>query len=198
LIDNLLVLQQLNQGVFMKRHTLLCSALLGSACLAVNAQSMKPGLWEINTHMQSSSGQMEKGMAQMQAQMASMPPEQRKMMMDMMAKQGVNMGAGAPGAMSVKVCLTKEMTERNQMPAQNPGDCKQTVSPRVGNTMTVSFTCTKPPSSGEGQVTFISPEAYTTKMTVNSAMHGKSEQMKMDSSGKWMGADCGSIKPLVR
>ena len=51
-------------------------------------------------------------MAQMQQQMASMTPEQRKMMQDMMGKQGVGIGAGGPCGMSVKVCMTKEMVER--------------------------------------------------------------------------------------
>jgi hypothetical protein len=182
----------------MKHLAFPFSAVLALTCLTAGAQTLKPGLWEISSQMQSSSGQMEKGMAQMQAQMAAMSPEQRKMMQEMMAKHGVGMGSGmgGPGGMNVKVCMTKDMTERNQMPAQGRGDCKQTLSPRVGNTMSMSFTCTNPPSSGEGQVTFISPEAYSTKMTVKTMMQGKPEQMKMDSSGKWLSADCGSIKPL--
>lgn len=174
---------------------------LGLCAAPAAAQTMKPGLWEVTNKMGGEQGaQMAAAQAEMQKQMASMPPEQRKMMQDMMAKQGVGMGAGmgmgGPGGMNVKVCMTKDMTERNQMPAQGRGDCKQTLSPRVGNTMKVSFACTNPPSSGEGQVTFVSPEAYSTKMTVNTMMQGKSEQMKMDSSGKWLSADCGNIKPL--
>jgi hypothetical protein len=42
------------------------------------AENLKPGLWEVTHKMQTSGGQMEQGMAQMQQQMASMPPEQRK------------------------------------------------------------------------------------------------------------------------
>ena len=76
--------------------------------------------------MQTSGGQMEQGMAQMQQQLATMPPEQRKKMEEMMAKQGVKMGLPG-GGMSVKVCMTKEMVERNEMPAQQ-GDCTTTSS----------------------------------------------------------------------
>jgi hypothetical protein len=160
------------------------------------AQNLKPGLWEINNKMQSSSGQMEKAMAESQKQMAAMPPEQRKMMQDMMAKQGLSMGPGAGGNIAVKICMTKEMAERNELPAQQ-GDCKTTNSPRSGNTMKMSFACTQPPSSGEGTVTFVSPEAYTMKMTMKSMMQGKPETMTMDGGGKWLSADCGNIKPLA-
>lgn len=158
------------------------------------AQTLKPGLWEINNKMQSGSGQLEKGMTEMQQQMAAMPPEQRKMMQDMMAKQGVSMSPGAGGAMAMKICMTKEMVERNELPAQH-GDCKTTTSPRAGNSMKMSFVCTQPPSSGEGQVTFVSPEAYTMKMAMKSTVQGKPETMTMDGSGKWLSADCGAVKP---
>ncbi len=172
-------------------------AMLAASVLALNAtaQTMKPGLWEMSSKMQSGSGEMEKAMAEAQKQMASMSPEQRKMMQDMMAKQGVSMGAGAGGAMNIKLCLTKEMIDNNEV-AQPEGDCKTTNSPRSGNTMKVSFVCTKPPSSGEGQVTFSGPEAYSSKMTINTTASGKSEKMTVDGQGKWLSAECGAIKPL--
>lgn len=144
------------------------------------AQSMKPGLWEITQKMQSGTGQMEQSMAQMRQEMANMPPEQRKMIQDMMAKQGVAMGAGDGSAVSVKVCMTREMAERNDVPTQARGDCKTESSPRSGNAMKLKFTCTKPPSSGEGQVSFVSDGAYTMKMTVNTDIQGKPETITMD------------------
>jgi hypothetical protein len=175
-------------------HLLLATALTGSA-LGAAAQAMKPGLWEITNKMSSSSGEMEKAMTEAQKQMASMPPEQRKMMEGMMAKQGAGMSMG-PGGMAVKVCMTQEMVERQEMATQQ-GDCKQTAAPRTGNTMKFSFVCSKPPSSGEGQVTFVSPEAYTMKMAMKSSAKGRTETMNMDASGKYLSSDCGAIKPLV-
>lgn len=175
------------------------AAVLGVLLLAAqiaNAQNLKPGLWEINNKMQSGSGQLEKGMAEMQKQMAAMPPEQRKMMQDMMAKQGVARGAGGPGNILAKICMTQDMIERNELPSQQ-GDCKSSTSPRSGNTMKMAFTCTQPPSSGEGTVTFVSPEAYTMKMVMKSTVQGKPETMTMDGGGKWLSADCGAVKPLA-
>lgn len=176
------------------------TSVLGLLLLAgqpAMAQTMKPGLWEINNKMQSDSGEMEKAMANMEKQMAGMPPEQRKQMQDMMAKQGVAMGPGAGGGMSMKVCMTKEMAERNEMPSQQQGDCKTTHSPRSGNTMKFAYTCTQLPSSGEGLITFVSDTAYTMKMASTTTVKGKAEKMNMDASGKWLSADCGNIKPIA-
>ncbi len=179
----------------MKPRYFLAACIAAFACHA-GAQNLKPGLWEITQRM-GGSPQMDQAMAQMQKQMAAMPPEQRKQMEDMLAKQGVQMGSSGAGGMSVKVCMTKEMVERNEFPAQQQGDCKTTTQQRTGNTMKMAFTCTQPPSSGEGQFTFVSPEAYAMKMAVTTTMRGKAESMTMEGNGKWQGADCGSVKPLA-
>ncbi|NPC58409.1 DUF3617 domain-containing protein [Caenimonas soli] len=172
----------------------LAAALLAAFASTAGAQSMKPGLWEVTQKMQSTGGQSEQGMPQMQEQMANMPPDQRKMVEEMMAKQGVKMGPA--GGMTAKVCMTKEMVEKNELPSQQ-GDCKTTHQSRSGNTMKFATMCVNPPSAGEGQVTFTSPEAYTMKMVVTSKSHGKPEKMNMEGGGKWLGADCGNVKPIV-
>lgn len=179
--------------------------LAGFVCLGlmitpVAAQTMKPGLWEITNKMGGSGdsgAKMAAAMEQMQKQMASMPPEQRKQMEKMMAQQGVNMAPGAGGGMSVRVCITKEMAARNETPAQTSGDCKHEQMQKSGNTTKFKFTCTKPPSSGEGEVTMNSSESYTMKMKVTSQAKGKAEQMTMDAQGKFVSNDCGSVKPIA-
>ena len=69
-------------------RALVAIALTAGSFIAT-AQTMKPGLWEINNKMTTQSGEMEKGMAEMQKQLASMPPEQRKMMEDMIGQSQV-------------------------------------------------------------------------------------------------------------
>lgn len=179
----------------MKLHHVAATLVLSGCAFTAGAQSMKPGLWEIANKM-GGNPELEKSMAEMQKQMASMPPEQRKMMQEMMAKQGVSMDAGAGGAMVMKMCMTKEMVERNQLPTQQQGDCKTTVTSRSANTMKMSFTCAQPPSSGEGEYTFSGDTAYTMKMTMNTTHQGKPMRTTMDAKGKWLGADCGTIKPM--
>jgi hypothetical protein len=88
------------------------------------------------------------------------------------------------------------MVERNDMGAQQ-GDCTQSHTPRSGNTQKFSFTCTKPPSRGEGTVTFVSPGAYTMNLKTWATMKGREEAMDMQASGKWLGADCGTVQPPV-
>ena len=178
-------------------HPLVLVALGASGGLAT-AQSLQPGLWEIQSQMQGASGgRMASGMEQMNQQMAAMSPEQRKMVQDMMAKQGMQMGsAGGGSGMTIKVCMTQDMVERNELSAGQRGDCKHTQSPRMGNTMKYAFTCTNPASSGEGEVTFQGREAYSMKMHMTTTVKGQPEQMDMQGSGKWLGADCGAIKPL--
>lgn len=182
----------------MKLSHAAVALTLSASCAWVGAQTLKPGLWEISNKMQSDSGEMEKAMADMQKQMAAMPADQRKMMQDMMTKQGVGVapGSGAGMAMSAKICMTKEMAERNELPRQD-GDCKQTVSARTGNSMKVSFVCTKPPSSGDGQVTFNSPESYSMHMNMTSSAQGRPTKMTMDSTGRWLASDCGNVKPFA-
>lgn len=174
---------------------LLVPLVLAAACLPVAAQQqLKPGLWEINNKMKGNP-QMDAAMEQMQKQLAAMPPEQRKQMEDMMAQRGVRMApGGAGGGMTVQMCMTKEMVERKEMPVRE--GCKTTKQDRSGNTMKVAFTCSNPPSSGEGEFTFTSDQAYSTHMVVRTAVQGRETTTEMDGSGKWLGADCGSIKPM--
>jgi hypothetical protein len=181
----------------MKQFT---TALFAAACaLAVHTshaqtQKMRPGLWEHSFTMKSQSGQMEKSMADMQQQMASMPPEQRRMVEEMMAKQGMSMG---PQGRSIRMCITKEQAERDEIPQQE--NCKQQVVQRTANTIKMKFSCTgNPPTSGESEVTFSSPTAYTGKSVVTTAVNGKPERMTMDQNGKWLSADCGNIQPMKR
>lgn len=174
--------------------TLLVTAV---TALPAAAQTMKPGLWEIQNKMGGSGDQgakMAAAQAQMQQQMASMPPEQRKMVQDMMAKQGVNMAPGGGGGMAVRICVTKEMAARNEAPAQNQGDCKRETMQRSGNTTKFKFTCANPPSSGEGTVTINNPESYTMNMKMTGGRQPGT--MTMDAQGKWLGSDCGSVKPI--
>ncbi|MES2190597.1 MAG: DUF3617 domain-containing protein [Pseudomonadota bacterium] len=173
----------------------LATLIFGNA--SVSAQTMKPGLWEAHNNV-GGSPEMDQAMAKMQQQMAAMPPAQRKMMEDMLAKQGVGMGgAGTGGSMVLKMCITKEMAERNQLPVQQQGNCTTTTTDKSSKGMKMKFTCTNPPSSGEGQFTFAGDTAYTMKMKVNNTSQGVPKTTTVDTSARWLAADCGAIKPMV-
>src|SRR4051812_16254283 len=136
----------------MRPLSLILLAASAAFALPAAAQSLKPGLWEMQ-HKVQGNAQMDQAMAEMQKQLAGMSPEQRKQMETMMASRGVQMAPGADGGMRMKICMTKEMAERNDIPA-NRGDCKTGPQQRSGNTVKMAFTCTNPPSSGDAQFTF--------------------------------------------
>lgn len=173
------------------RKTLITAAAVLAFAAPAFAQTMKPGLWEINNKM--SGGQADQAMAELQKQLAQMSPEQRKQMEAMMAQRGMRM-APAAGGMAVQMCMTREMVERNDVPTRD--GCTSTRQQRSGNTIKVAFTCANPPSSGEGEVSF-TPESYTSHMVIKTAAQGRNETMVVDATGKWLKADCGDVKPVA-
>ncbi|TFZ07043.1 DUF3617 domain-containing protein [Ramlibacter henchirensis] len=176
----------------MKLVPLAFTIIAAAFACGASAQNLKPGLWQVQQKV-SGNPEMQREVEEMRKKMATLPPEQRKQMEDIMARRGVQMG---PSGHSVRMCLTKEMVERNEIPATQ-GDCKITQQQRTGNTLKAAFTCSNPPSSGQTVVTFTSPEAYTMKTTATGAVGGKTESMTVEGTGKWLGADCGEVRPVT-
>jgi hypothetical protein len=172
-------------------------ALGGALALpaVAGAQTMKPGLWELSNKVSSQDGQLNGAMAEMQKQLASMSPEQRQAMQQMMERNGVQMNIGAGGALTSRMCMTKEMIERKEFPVQE-GDCKQKTTPVSANRMKIAFSCTKPPTSGEGEMIVDSDTSYRVKMHVKGTDGGQQQTVDMDAAGKWLGADCGKLRPI--
>ena len=110
----------------MPKASRLLSCLLLCSTSAF-AQSMLPGLWSVQSKM-GGNPEMEKAMAEMQKQLASMPPAQRKQMEAMMGKNG--MGVAPGGGFSLKVCVTPEMAARAELPSQTEGSCTNTITSR--------------------------------------------------------------------
>lgn len=173
------------------RHILAAAAL--AAALPLGAQTLKPGLWEISNR--TNNPEIDQAMAEVQKHLASMPPEQRKQMEAMMAQRGVQMAPAGSG-MVAQVCFTREMLDNPGVPADR-SDCKVTNQSRSGNTIRVAYACPNPPTSGESVVTVAGPEAYTSKTTVRTTVDGKAQTMTVESTGRWLKADCGNIKPVV-
>jgi hypothetical protein len=172
------------------------AALCGLFSLAALAQTTKPGLWEISSKLEGGSKpEMAKLMEEAQKQMAAMPPEQRKMMQEMMAKQGMNMSIKSDGSTVVKVCISPEMA--NRPPIEQQKDCTYSAPSRSGNTQRVSYQCTQPVTSGEVEITFNGADEYAGKMRVTTTEKGKKETMNMSTTGKFLGSNCGAIKPMA-
>ena len=175
---------------------LLCAAGLTAG---VSAQTkLRPGLWEIQATMKTGSGKMEAAMAQMRQQLATMPPAQRQQMEQMLAQQGMSLPA-ADGSQKIKVCMRQEDVDLERLPSQE--GCTQKIKRTSTNTLHMTFQCRgdrgQGPSTGEGTVTLNSPTAYTGEYRMQIKDKGNPEAMDMRQQGRWLGADCGGIKPMV-
>lgn len=180
----------------MKIHRLaLPFALLAIAAQPALAQNFKAGLWETSSKAGAGagSGKLQGLLAMAQQQMATLSPDQRARVDGMMARQGVVLSNDGVVA---KMCVTAAMAKAHQLPLQQRGACSYQSAPMAGNTVRFSFSCTNPQGAGDGTATFSSPTAFSATTRGTTTATGESETVTIDSTGRWLGADCGSIRPL--
>lgn len=168
------------------RKTALSALLLGLLCpLAASAAGpMKQGLWEMTVKSD-----------QMKA-MPKLSPEQ----MEMMRQRGIQIPQMNDGGMVTKVCVSKEMAERDTPPAMSHGmsDCQPKNAQKSGNTFTSDIVCNGPNMQGTGttKVTYTG-DSFTSVSDFKGTAHGTPMNTHSETSGKYLGADCGSVKPFA-
>lgn len=149
------------------------------------AQAIRPGLWEISSSAMQVDGQVLPDMQQMLEQMKNLPPEQRQMMEQMMAKQGVQLGD-----QGVRLCMSEEQIEAREIPLQDPkSGCSHEITERSAELWKFRFSC--PDGQGEGETRFVSDREFITQ--VKGTYGGQSGSM--DSHARWVSADCGGLQP---
>ena len=166
----------------------LAAALAGLLFVSVvHSQKLEPGLWEVST----SSAGSDAMTAQMQSRMAEMTPKQRQMVEQMLAGQGIGIGAKAN---AVRICISPEQAARAEPPAE--AGCQHEVLQRSGDMLKMRFECVgPPPSKGEGEYRLAGPKAYRGRVVAETVHNGQPQRFEMEQAGRWIGADCGSIKP---
>lgn len=161
---------------------LICCAATASSAWA--AGQMKPGLWEMS--MKSDAFKT----------MPKMSPQQ----MEQMRKMGVNVPQMQDGAMISRVCITKAMAEREQPPMErNETGCQSKNFQRNGNSYSGDIVCDGPAMKGAGKVkgNFAGDTGFTSLHDFKGTMHGQPVSHHSETSGKWLAADCGSVKPAA-
>jgi len=159
----------------------LCAALAAGAVQAQAPAGMKPGLWEMRIVKMEQDGQ--DMLAMMRQAMASIPPEQRK-----------RMGGSGDGTVS-RVCYSAEMLKGNAwlaVPSAQKADCSPPKVSSSGSSATFEVTCKGSESKGEYVA---AGDQFTMKVqTVMTAggRHTMAQEMQM----KFLGGDCGDVKPL--
>lgn len=172
------------------------ACLLAAASWPALAQpaAMRAGLWEQTITLKEQGTQMAADMKQMQEQLAAMPPAQRAQMEKMMGGMGVKpSGSG----ITLKYCISETQAKSGDLP-QSADHCTTKLVQKSGNSQRHTFNCTGPsPTSGQTDITFPNPTSYEGSSVVNQTVSGKPERMTSTMAGKWLSADCGSVKPVA-
>ncbi len=157
---------------------------------AQTAPPIKLGLWQIQSDRQID-GQKAPDLAE---HLQKMTPDMRKRMEANMKKHGVDM-SGEPG--TVRMCQTKESLDQGRWQGAQ-GRCRTDFTSRTASAWKWRATCDQPPSETDGVATFASPEAYTVSSTTRLKLQGKPQVATMKLQAKWLGADCGDLKPVAQ
>ncbi|MEY3253992.1 MAG: hypothetical protein RL227_2965 [Pseudomonadota bacterium] len=171
-------------------------ALWLAASAALANPSVAPGLWEYRSTMKSNDPAMQQAMVEAQKALASMPPEQRRQMEQMMAAQGKSFGAmGSGGATTgFRVCITPEQAARQELPPPDE-KCTHRITGRSANSLKFAIDCPAERVRGEGEMVFANARAYDGRFTMQQVEGGKTMKMESTIAARWLAADCGTIKP---
>jgi len=148
--------------------------------------NVKEGLWEVTvTHSMSG---MPTAPAIPADALAKMPPEQRGRIEAMMK--------GGPSTDVRKSCVTKDKLEKHSAFSDNRGDCTRTVVTSTGSKLEVKFHCVEKESTTDGTVMVetLSSEGAKGSMQSVTNSNGRTMNMNVTFSSKYLGPACGDVK----
>lgn len=170
---------------------------LSAVATAQDRPDITPGLWEMQM-IKAPDGarmpdpaKMKAAMEKMQAQMASMPPEQRARMEQMMGHSGIAMSDTG-----MRMCLTSASLEHNGVPMENRPGCTTEIKTRTPQRWVASTVCTQPPSTGQVEAIFEGRTSYLVNVTGTRTDQGQQKPFSMSMRYKFVAADCGGVKPI--
>jgi hypothetical protein len=173
-------------------------ALSFAGALAFGADShLKPGLWEMHVIKQVMDGkdqtaQLSGMAAQMQQTMANLPADQRARVEAMIKSRIGNDGA-------IRICISPEMAKRDTPLVDKEGRCQPASVQRSGDHLSYEINCTLngTTTKGRGEATY-SADLISSRndITVTSA-GGGTHAMQTESEMRFLGNDCGDVKPFT-
>jgi hypothetical protein len=170
--------------------------LLPTVALADNLY-IKPGLWESTVVVETKGAppMSAEKKAEMEKGMAKMSPEMRAKMEAAINSATANMGKPH----TTKSCITKEDLSKPMDLASGKDDrsCTQTIVKATSTVQEVRVSCVKgtQKSSNTLRIVASNPETWSGTMEGSMGDTGGAMQMKSKMSGKWLGSDCGDVKP---
>jgi hypothetical protein len=152
--------------------------------------NVKPGLWEMSWTGETSGTPP----TLPPDQLAKLTPEQRAKIEA--AMEAAIAKGNAPHA--IKHCVTQKELDRGlNVDDQNQKSCKQTVVSSTSSVLEVHMECTgRQQSSGTYRIEATSPTTITGALNMVMSDGTHSMTMKRQVAGKWLGADCGEVKPI--
>ena len=149
----------------------------------------------------SAAGRMRAGLWEMTMKTDAMKdmPKMSAEEMEQIRKMGVNIPQMGAGGMVSKVCISKEMAERDQPPmGENESGCKMTNYKRQGNSYTMDMVCDNAQMKGTGVVkgTFAGNESFNSTFDFRGTAMGQPANQHVENGGKWLSADCGNVKSM--
>jgi len=160
----------------------------GTTLAAISAEAGpwgKPGLWETTANMHMAMGGMPAMTAAQTAQMK---------------KMGVKMPTMDGQSITTKMCVTPAEAAQFSAHRYSSRDagCKQESVKQTGNHIVATLVCDgRMKGSGTADVTLIDDAHYSSVFAFKGVSHGHPMDMKVSTTARWLGVDCGSVKPFT-
>ena len=165
------------------------ACLLPALALAAEHPSIKPGLWEF-THESDSTGQTPVP----EDVLARPPPEAR-------ARLEASHQSGGALSHSSKQCITPK-SEEHMFDDTAHGACTHTLISQTATSMEMHMECKgkgtgamAAGSSGTLKWRLLNPETLQGTVDMMSVIGPRTMNHTIEIKGKWLGADCGDVKP---
>jgi hypothetical protein len=169
------------------RFALALAAALAPAVACAQTPPIKPGLWEVRSERQVDG---RKAPPPADA-MKNLSPEVRARIEAQMKANGVAVGTGGAN----RICLDKASLDAGRWQSRATS-CKTDYSARSATGWKWRSTCTQPESTSDGEAVFTNAENYTVSTTSTHTFRGEPKTTQMTIRAKWIGADCGDLKPI--
>lgn len=157
------------------------------ASVPASAQTppLRPGLWELKQV-----GGNSAEAARVAASLDKLPPAQRAQVEAMMKQRGLGFGANG---VNIQMCMTKASMDPSQWEHRQSG-CKTDYPSRSNAAWKFHTVCAN--TTTDGEMVFSSPESYMLNATSTSTRNGQPQTRQVSMQGKFLGTDCGDIKPV--
>ena len=165
-------------------------SLMGVLCFTPLAQAsgLLPGLWELTPRNLQIDGQALPDLDRLMIGLENLPVEQRDKLLDQLARQGVQLAGRA-----VQVCLSAAQLRQADFVLPQ-GDCTPQLLEKGEQLWRFRFDCRG--AQGTGETRFFGEREFVTRLEGRfAAQSAKPGHGRLESHGRWLGADCGGLAP---